>query len=492
MNLTRRQCLAAISTFAVGAGCKNSPASQLLAPLATTNPVSSTVPPKKSGGDMAPLRTFTPELFGAAGDGITNDSDAFARMSAAVNGAGGGTIILQATTYLVGGHVPDPTGIYAYGPATVMTFNGCTKELIIEGNGACLRCAEGLRFGTFDPATGQPTQNPMPYTGTGQLAAPYVGMIVIENCTGQVSIKNIELDGNISKLMIGGQYGDTGWQIPAYGLRLINNSGGELIVGLHAHHQPVDGVLIDAPQTRTTVTALEEVNSEYNVRQGCSVIGGSNFSFKNCLFNHTGKAGMVSSPGAGFDIEAESSPIRNLSFTNCEFSNNTGSGMGADSGDSANATFDNCRFIGTTNWSAWPRKPGFQFNNCQFLGSICNTYGDTDPTKAAQFYNCVFRDDPALSPTGEVYNADFPIADLSNYANVLFDTCTFTLSHAEVLPWSMNVIYKNVVMSQTSSKQAYPRGTYLGTSRITGNVDLTGSTISGDVSLNGALLPRTT
>jgi hypothetical protein len=200
---------------------------------------------------------------------------------------------------------------------------------------------------------------------------------------------------------------------------------------------------------------------------------------------------MVSAPGAGFDIEAESSPIRNLSFSACEFSDNTGAGMGADSGDSEGATFDTCKFVGTTNWAAWPRKPNFRFSNCVFVGSICNTYGDTDPSKAVQFQGCTFNDDPALSPTGEVYNDSFPIADLSNYANVLFDTCTFSLTHNEVLPWTMYVIYKDVVMSQKADKQAYPRGTYLGVNRINGNVDLTGSVISGDVTVNGVLLPRT-
>ena len=439
---------------------------------------------------MEPLRQFTPELFGAVGDGVTNDTDAFARLSAAVNAAGGGDIVLQPTTYLVGGHKPDPSGVFSFGPATIMTFDGCTKDLAIHGNGARLLCQDGLRFGTFDPVTGQPTQHPMPYTGTGELASPYVAMIDIQNCSGKVYIKNIEIDGNVGKLWIGGTYGDTGWQIPAYGLRLINNSGGELVVAVHTHHQPVDGVLIDAPPVRDTQTRLELVNSEYNVRQGCSVIGGSNFSFWNCKFNHSGKAGMVSAPGAGFDIEAESSPIRNLSFSGCEFSNNSGTGLGADSGDSAGATFDYCRFIGTTNWAVWPRKPGFLFTNSTFVGSICNTFGDDDPAKAAQFQNCSFTDDPTLSPTGEVYNASFPIADLSSYRNVLFDTCTFDLRHELVLPWTIYVIYKNVVMSQTATKQAYPRGTYVGTSSINGNVDLTGSIINGDVTVNGALLPR--
>lgn len=44
----------------------------------------------------------TPEQFGAAGDGRTNDTLAFAAMSAFVNRNGGGEIVLRPTTYLVG------------------------------------------------------------------------------------------------------------------------------------------------------------------------------------------------------------------------------------------------------------------------------------------------------------------------------------------------------------------------------------------------------
>jgi len=54
-------------------------------------------------------------MFGAKGDGVTNDTDAFASMSTAIRLRGGGTVELRKTTYLVGrqsvGH--DPQG-WAY------------------------------------------------------------------------------------------------------------------------------------------------------------------------------------------------------------------------------------------------------------------------------------------------------------------------------------------------------------------------------------------
>lgn len=468
-------------------GCKISPLTQVAA-----QPLSSG-PSKKGGGGggMAPLKTFTPEDFGAVGDGLTNDTAAFARMSACVSAVGGGTVILQSTTYVVGAQVTDPTLVYAYAPAPIMNFDGCGGSLSILGNGARLRCADGLRFGTFDPLTGLPTQHPMPYYGTGELASPYVAMITVQNCTGKVRIENLELDGNVNGLLIGGPRGDTGWQISASGLQLINNSGPEWIVGLHSHHHALDGVYIDGAVGRTAPSMLEDMVSEYNGRQGCSIVGGRNYSFRSCQFKGTGKSRISSAPGAGVDIEAESSPIRNLSFSDCEFSNNSGAGLVADSGDSQDASFDQCRFVGTTSWSAWPRKPGFRFSGCEFVGSISNAYGDQDPARAVQFDNCSFRDDPALSPTGQVFKPETPIADLSDNANVLFNQCTISLDHEGLLPWSVYAIYVDSTMSQAATTTSYPRGTFKGTNVIKGNVDLYGSKVLGQLTVNGQTLAPT-
>jgi hypothetical protein len=120
-----------------------------------------------------------------------------------------------------------------------------------------------------------------------------------------------------------------------------------------------------------------------------------------------------------------------------------------------------------------------------------HAFGDDDPQRATQFLNCDFLDDPALSPTGQVYGPLQPIADLYVSQNVLFDACRFNLTAQCVLPWTLNVIFNNCVMSQTQAKQAYPRGTFTGTNVINGNVDLYGSRILGDLMVNGQLLART-
>lgn len=445
---------------------------------------------------LAQSAPITPEQFGAAGDGRTNDTAAFARMAAFVNQRGGGEIALRRTTHIVGAHLPVPEAGYAFPPAKVMDFIGCTRPLTIRGNGARIRSASGLRYGTFDPRSGQPTRHPMPYIQGGELATPYRAMVVVENCAGPVEISDLELDGNLAGLRIGGQYGDTGWQIPASGIWLINNLGSERLLRISSHHHAQDGVYIDGSPARAGAGLLQDVTSEYNGRQGCSLVGGRNYSFERCRFNHTGKAGLESPPRSGLDIEAEGGKtIRNLRFVACEFSNNMSTGIVADNGDSEGAVFERCRFIGTTGWAAWPKKPRFRFLACEFVGAIVHAFGDKDPDRAAQFHDCLFRDDPALSPTGEVYNAaaSSPIADLPNNPNVLFNRCRFLLTHRLVLPWTTNVVtFADCVMSQAAAKQSYPRGTFIGRNRIDGNVGLYSARIRGELIVNGKLVPPTT
>jgi len=49
---------------------------------------------------------------------------------------------------------------------------------------------------------------------------------------------------------------------------------------------------------RQTWSVIQEVNSEYNGRQACSIIGGQNYSFEDCKFNHSGKGGIASAPSS--------------------------------------------------------------------------------------------------------------------------------------------------------------------------------------------------
>jgi hypothetical protein len=315
-------------------------------------------------------------------------------------------------------------------------------------------------------------------------------MIMIERCTGNVRISDLELAGATGSLIIGGPYGDTGWQIASTGLMLMNNRGGEIVERVFTHDHAQDGILVDgldAPPIGA-VRRFTDVRADRNGRQGLSFVGGRGYRFQRCRFTRTGRGRISSAPGAGVDIEAEQGKkVRDLSFDDCRFEDNFGCGMVADSGDSAGVRFTRCTFVGTTSWSAWPAKPLFRFDRCTFVGALTRTHGDADPARATQFVQCRLTDDPALSPTRVVYgggNADRPLADLSDSRNMVFDRCTFEARHGGVLPWSTGAIYRNCTMTQGMNKAGYPRGQYLGVNRIIGKVDLYGSRISGTLTVN--------
>jgi hypothetical protein len=448
-----------------------------------------------AGPCWAQGNVLTPEMFGAKGDGVTNDADAFAEMSRALNARGGGVIRLRPVLYRIGvqRRALGPRQGWAFTPMPVIEARECSRPVAIEGNGARIKCVDGLLYGTFDRVTGRPTKHQQPYYDQQDIATPYTYMILVEKCSGPVSISDLELDGNLQRLKIGGPYGDTGWQIPAVGIFLRDNRGDEIVRNVYSHHHAQDGIMIDGldePALAARVTrVVENLRAEYNGRQGCSLVGGRGYVFRRCKFNHTAKAGLHSAPAAGFDIEAEGSKKnREHHFEDCEFVDNGGCGLLAEAGDNEGATFTSCRFVGSTNWSAWPFAPRMRFDKCTFVGAVVKVYGDKDPRRASQFYDCTFLDDPKLSPTGTVFLPQKPhgaIVDNNFAVNALYSRCRFRLTHDGLLPWGWRAIYENCTMEQKASTTSFPKGEYRGFNTIKGAVDMYNTKVTGVLVLNG-------
>ncbi|MGH2565896.1 MAG: right-handed parallel beta-helix repeat-containing protein, partial [Ginsengibacter sp.] len=303
------------------------------------------------------------QFFGAKGDGKTNDQAAFNKAADYFNKRGGnvklsipkGTYIVGKQTF-TGGRLNKP----AYEGEDVMHLSN-VKNFSVNGEvGAVIKFQNGMRMGSFSPISGKENKNGNNFVNRAYAAIPGT-CIYIDNSTG-VTVSNIELDGNNQNIILGGVYGDVGRQLQHYGI-FISNSKNVLVANMNVHHFGLDGISIsNKPNDSKDSIQLLNSNFEYNSRQGLSWVSGNQLYVKNCKFNHTGKVKFSSPPGAGVDIEAEGGPIRNGIFENCEFIDNTGAGLVADSGDSGDCTFTDCTFWGTTNWSIWITKPGYTFH----------------------------------------------------------------------------------------------------------------------------------
>jgi hypothetical protein len=367
------------------------------------------------------------DWFGAKGI-FTDDGPALSAASAVINENGGGTLVLRpGAVYGVGGQaLNDPAvgGIYTFYPNQryPIEFTGCTKMVTLRGNGATIKCLDNVKYGAFN-TDGTVMESVAPYFGAGA-STPYFYMIYAHGNTGGVHLENIELDGNLLNIEVGGVWGDTGIQLQATGYHLDDNTGPVSVKDVITHHHGADGYILNGPadalSAHNECGTMTGVRAYCNGRQGMSMVGGRGWTFNDCSFNYTGKASpgsdtlgpVHSNPGAGADFEAESGKyVLDPVFNNCEFIANNGQGIVADtSGRMFRAIFNDCTFIGTTNYAMWAKRPGFKFYRCRIYGTCVNFNNgnapDFDPNNAAIFEDCFFSNDVTLSPTGALYDVN--------------------------------------------------------------------------------------
>ncbi len=423
---------------------------------------------------------------GAKGDGQRDDTPAFQEAARRIREAGGGRLVIPKGVYRVGQQVHEE-GKYPYYRMQDIIFLEGIDGLVIEGEpGSILRLNDGLRFGSFDKDTGEPFDPVKEGRFKNGVFADRrycanAGIMIRIRDSRNVLVRNLELDGNSDRLVQGGIYGDKGRQCWAYGLHLLGNRNVR-VENVHTHHHGCDGILVGYPGLKEhdppTAHVLVNVTSEYNGRQALSWVGGRGLTAIGCKFNHTGRGAVASAPGAGLDIEAERSICREGLFVDCEFVNNRGCGVVADSGDGGYTRFVNCTIWGTTSWSVWAAKPGLAFEDCSIFGSIVHGYGSKErPERATRYLRCRFED--REYPGAGVYRATALVIHSGD--NVTFEDCTIeaektkacyidypdrevfrncTIVHAAERPdHDFQSIFRGSLLENVHFKERYPDGT---------------------------------
>jgi hypothetical protein len=407
--------------------------------------------------------------FGAAGNGTNNDTDALYAASQYLDGTRGGTLHLGISKIYLVGEQHHENGVFPYYlTKPIIKIDGGIRKVSILGHNSTMKMSNSLRIGSFDPNTGA-VYNPtsFPFNNSKYRADPG-DMIDIQYCS-DVVIKDINLYGNNLNMILGGEYGDAGRQCQANGIYLMGNDTVD-VNNVRSSYMGLDGICAGyclTEESNSTPIHISNMQCYYNARQGLSWVGGIDLTVVDSNFSYTGKGAFYSPPGAGIDIEAQDSVCRNGQFINCEMVGNTGAGIIADSGDSADCDINDCLIWGTTSWSVWPNKPGFRFTNCDIYGTVVHTYGDADANKAVQFINCNFEDIVGSYTSTALLNC--------SGQNVKFDGCTIKANNTRSFYMDYNdtmeiiidcSVYHNYADLATQGYQAYLSGSSLTNTRF--------------------------
>lgn len=384
--------------------------------------------------------------FGAKGDGKTDDSKALADAIKELNKVKTGKLIIPKGVYrigaqkidtLVGNNLPYASPLYPY---TLNDLNGVSIVGETDKTGKSLsvfKLLDNLHYGFFNMASGD-----APPSTTIDYQANCGAVFSLGWTCKNVTIKDLELDGNLSKTI---------YQVAPKGKRSydllyigISSYGGTNIIldNIYVHHFGLDGIYVrngkELQEGASFNFFINNSRSEYNGRQGLSFTAGHHLKVSKSSFKYTGMGGIRISPCANVDIENHDrweGVLSNIVFEECHIADNKGgSGSLHIAGKVDNILFKDCiieagKMVEGTNRiyaisMQFSPSRNVKFDNCQINGAFGMTQKGKKMEESGKtiFEKCVFNDNLRND-----YPDDKIAILLDVYDYVYFNKCTFYL-----------------------------------------------------------------
>lgn len=367
--------------------------------------------------------------FGADPLPGNDDHQAFIDAAAAINAIGGTvTLVIPQGEYTVGRQAPQGS-CYLVGESPLHLVR-CKNVVIqgeVSGDGvplSVIKRVDCMQYGGFFPNGERriPICDLSCITSDDgcQFFAGIGEMVLLQSCSN-VHIKDVEVDGNLDGLIVGGKWGEIGIQGGGSGI-FISGSGGVTIENCNIHDNAFDGITFATGATGFTCpTCVDPVfgtnyhenahitvcNSQMNAnaRMGIDLGGGNGFKATNCDINYNGTGTLSTFPSSGVDIEYEGVDffeVKHSRFEGCRIHYNKTWGVITDSQEEPEVedhVFVNCSVIGSETGPAIKAVArGMKFYSCKIIGPIIGVYAMHDgeeithPDHNTVFDGCVMMD----------------------------------------------------------------------------------------------------
>lgn len=405
-----------------------------------------------------PIKEVSILKFGAIPNDKISDHDAFERASIFINtNKENIRLFIPLGSYIVGkqvfygGNLGSRGYECCYGFKEILSLKNCSNIEIIgeykNGKKPVIFFDKGFKFGTFDPINGNAPSNkqyfnPVLYTKdvsfSYQKYDKYIAeagnLIEITGHSKNISIKNLDLNGQSETFNLGGSYGigNKAYELTHTGIR-IENAYNINISNIDINNFAFDAIYIKNYNFRqNAIIFINNCKINNCGRQGISWTGGNGLKISNTSIQNIGNGRIQNAPSAGIDIEPDSNlPCLNGTFTNIKFENCMGGCViASNSSDekSGNIIFNKCFLIGAKDYKAININiPNCKITNSTIIGGFNNGFDAVNDSDKTRITNCIFKD----SYKGIIYGNDYSLVTSLGKRKIEITNCKFeTISKA--------------------------------------------------------------